>query len=55
MDKTTGSADMALPIVTLGYFFYNGIAANGTKIHEKLRKLTEPSIMHKCLKQSKTS
>jgi hypothetical protein len=53
MDNLTGHTDMTFPIVTLRYLFYNGIAASGTKIHEKLRKYSQPSIMHKCLKRSK--
>ena len=44
---------MAFAVITLWYLFYNGIAASGTKIHEKLRKLSQPSIMHKCLKPLK--
>ena len=55
MDNLTGYTDMSLAIITLWYLLYNGITASGTKIHEKLRKLCQASIMHKCLKPSKNN
>jgi len=41
-------ADMTLAIVPMWDFFYNGLPAAGTKIHESLRNRREMSIMQEC-------
>jgi hypothetical protein len=55
MDNFTAHTNMTFAVIAIWYLLYNGMAASGTKIHEKLRKLTPRSIMHKCLKRSKNN